>query len=78
MIVVLSLPEKGYKDIKVFNEVKIEDLTQTGGLQVLIAFFDKHLKTADLAGKILSILLIVKENQNQSVTLLEILIENTI
>ena len=50
MIVALSLPEKGYKDIKekVFNELSTDDLASRGGLKKLTDFMDKHLKKADL------------------------------
>ena len=50
MVVALSLPDKGHKDIKekVFNELKVEDLAAAGGLKKLTDFMDKHLKKADL------------------------------
>ena len=50
IVVALSLPENDSLGIreKVFEEIRVEDLNKDGGLDILIAFFDKHLGKDDL------------------------------
>ena len=51
VVIALSLP-KGDKDQireKVFDQISLDDLKKEDGLDILIAFLDKHLKKDDLA-----------------------------
>ena len=51
VVIALSLP-KGDKDQireKVFDQISLDDLKREDGLDILIAFLDKHLKKDDLA-----------------------------
>ena len=51
IVVALSLPEYDENGIRerVFDEMKIDDLKKDDGLNLLIAFMDKHLGKDDLA-----------------------------
>lgn len=51
VVIALSLPKNDKTQIreKVFDQISIDDLKKEDGLDILIAFLDKHLKKDDLA-----------------------------
>ena len=51
MAIALSLPEDDNTKIreKVFGQISLGDLKKDDGLDILIAFLDRHLKKDDLA-----------------------------